>query len=311
MSVPLDQNDPRGADSQIPITSNWTINVSDIRTVKVSNISLRVSEWDIREFFSFSGEIEFVEMQSETEKSQFAYVTFKDSQGAETAMLLSGAIINELSVTITPVENYQLPPGAVTSNSERSTSDPNSAIRKAEDAVSSMLAKGFILGKDALNKAKSFDERHHLMSNASAAVASLDGKMGLREKISLGTSVVNQKVKEVDEKYQVSEITKSALAAAEQKASSASAAIMNNQYVSTGAAWVSNAFSLVAKAAEDVSLMTKEKVIKAEEEKKENIYKERTAVINNYAKIHLDESFPDEPAVLPVESADDGKLGII
>ncbi|KAK9118100.1 hypothetical protein Scep_016193 [Stephania cephalantha] len=282
-----------------------------IRTVKVSNISLRASEWDIREFFSFSGEIEFVEMQSETEKSQFAYVTFKDSQGAETAMLLSGATINELSVTITPVENYQLPPGAVTSNSERSTSDPNSAIRKAEDAVSSMLAKGFILGKDALNKAKSFDERHHLMSNASAAVASLDGKMGLREKISLGTSVVNQKVKEVDEKYQVSGITKSALAAAEQKASSASAAIMNNQYVSTGAAWVSNAFSLVAKAAEDVSLMTKEKVIKAEEEKKENIYKERTAVINNFAKIHLDESLPDEPAVLPVESADDGKLRII
>ncbi|KAK9115830.1 hypothetical protein Sjap_014777 [Stephania japonica] len=310
--VPLDHNDLRGANPQIPMTSSWTINVSDIRTVKVSNISLRASEWDIKEFFSFSGEIEFVEMQSETEKSQLAYVTFKDSQGAETAMLLSGATINELSVTITPVENYQLPPGAVTSNSERSTSDdPNSAIRKAEDAVSSMLAKGFILGKDALNKAKSFDERHHLTSNASAAVASLDGKMGLREKISLGTSVVNQKAKEVDEKYQVSEITKSALAAAEQKASSASAAIMNNQYVSTGAAWLSNAFSMVAKAAEDVSLMTKEKVIKAEEEKKENIYKERTAVINDFAKIHLDESLPDEPAVVPVESADDGKLGII
>jgi len=29
-----------------------------------------------------------------------------------------------------------------------------SAIRKAEDVVSSMLAKGFNLGKDAVNKAK-------------------------------------------------------------------------------------------------------------------------------------------------------------
>lgn len=34
-----------------------------------------------------------------------------------------------------------------------------SAVQKAEDVVSSMLAKGFILGKDAVNKAKLFDEK--------------------------------------------------------------------------------------------------------------------------------------------------------
>lgn len=31
--------------------------------MKVSNVSLSASEEDIREFFSFSGEIEYVEMQ--------------------------------------------------------------------------------------------------------------------------------------------------------------------------------------------------------------------------------------------------------
>lgn len=36
---------------------------SQIRTVKVSNLSLGASERDIKEFFSFSGEIEHVEMQ--------------------------------------------------------------------------------------------------------------------------------------------------------------------------------------------------------------------------------------------------------
>lgn len=55
----------------------------------------------------------------------------------------------------------------------------DSAVKKAEDVVSTMLAKGFILGKDALNKAKFFDERHHLISNASATVASIDSKIGL------------------------------------------------------------------------------------------------------------------------------------
>lgn len=34
-----------------------------IRTVKVSNISLAASQRDIKEFFSFSGDIQYVEMR--------------------------------------------------------------------------------------------------------------------------------------------------------------------------------------------------------------------------------------------------------
>ena len=34
-----------------------------VRTVKVSNVSLAASEQEIKEFFSFSGNIEYVEMQ--------------------------------------------------------------------------------------------------------------------------------------------------------------------------------------------------------------------------------------------------------
>nr|GMD08565.1 binding partner of ACD11 1-like [Ipomoea batatas] len=85
-----------------------------IRTVKVSNISLRACERDIKEFFSFSGDIEYVEMRSDTEQSQVAYVTFKDSQGAETAVLLSGATIVDMSVTVTYDPDYRLPPSAFT-----------------------------------------------------------------------------------------------------------------------------------------------------------------------------------------------------
>lgn len=103
--------------------------------MKVSNISLHASERDIREFFSFSGAIEYVEMRgfvslvshlckfvdrihiifihfvfilfeicSESERSQVAYVTFKDSQGADTAALLSVSpfiVVLLLIVTIT------------------------------------------------------------------------------------------------------------------------------------------------------------------------------------------------------------------
>ncbi|MCD7457078.1 hypothetical protein HAX54_034064 [Datura stramonium] len=239
------------------------------RTVKVSNVSLGATEQDIKEFFSFSGDIEYVEMISENERSQIAYVTFKDPQGAETAVLLSGATIIDQSVTIVPEPDYELPPSApvpIKATESANAAGGGSAIQKAEDVVSSMLAKGFILGKDAVNKAKTFDEKHQLTSTASAKVASLDQKIGLTEKINLGATIVNDKVKEMDQKFQVTEKTKSAFAAAEQTVSTAGSAIMKNRYILTGASWVTGAFNKVTKAAGEVGQKTKEKM--AEEQAK-------------------------------------------
>ncbi|RWR87314.1 binding partner of ACD11 1-like protein [Cinnamomum micranthum f. kanehirae] len=232
-----------------------------IKTVTVSNVSLRASEQDLKEFFSFSGDIEYVEMQSTNEESQIAHVTFKDPQGAETALLLSGSTIADRSVTIAPASDYQLPPTASAPPAEKkAVGGAESAVQKAEDVVASMLAKGFILGKDALSKAKELDEKHQFTSTASAKVADLDKRIGLSEKISVGTTVVNDKFKEMDQKYQVSEKTKSALTAAEQKVSDAGSAIIKNRYIFTGASWVTGAFNRVAKAAGEVGSKTKEKV---------------------------------------------------
>ena len=134
-----------------------------------------------------------------------------------------------------------------------------SALRKAEDVVTGMLAKGFVLGKDAVNKAKTFDEKLQFSSTASAKVASLDQKIGLSEKITAGASAVGGRVRDVDQKFQVSEKTKTAFAAAEQKVSEAGSAIMKNRYILTGTSWVTGAFSKVVKAAEDVGQKTKER----------------------------------------------------
>ncbi|KAL4347838.1 hypothetical protein GQ457_17G019950 [Hibiscus cannabinus] len=271
--------------------------MASIKTIKVSNVSIRATERDINEFFSFSGDIEYVEMQSDNEVSQIAYVTFKDSQGAETAILLSGATIVDLSVNISLAPDYKLPPAAFVpppapaalapppAIQNKNPAGADSTVRKAEDVVTGMLAKGFILGKDAVNKAKGFDEKHQLTSTASAKVASFDKKIGFTEKVSAGTTVVSGKVREVDQKFQVSEKTKSALAAAEQKVSSAGSAIMKNRYVFTGASWVTGAFNKVAKAAGDVGQKTKEKVGVAEEERKRK-------VVDDFAQLHLSDESP-------------------
>ncbi|KAL0326824.1 UNVERIFIED_CONTAM: Binding partner of ACD11 1 [Sesamum angustifolium] len=277
----MDQTESR-KEEDLPPTSfpNWTIEVSDIRTVKVSNVSPAVSERDILEFFTFSGDIRHIEMQRGTETPQVAYVTFRDSHGVDRATLLTGATLAGLSISITPVENYELPPNATSLTSDETPSVVGSAVKKAEDVVSTMLAKGFLLGKGAFNRAQSFDEKHQLTSNATATVASIDRRIGFTEK-----------VKEMDERLQVSEMTKSALAAAEQRASSAGSAIMNTRIVSAGASWFSSALSVVSKAAEGVSTMTREKVEKVEEERRENLDKERAAIAYNPTNDrHVDES---------------------
>ncbi|CAI9263226.1 unnamed protein product [Lactuca saligna] len=225
-----------------------TPKVSQIKTVKVSNISVAVTKKDIWEFFNFSGDIHYIEMKSESETTQQAFVTFKESQGADTAVLLTGATIADLSVSVSLMENYQLPPDAPPTDTDKK----GEVVQKAEEVVSTMLAKGYVLGKDALKKAQSFDEKHQFTSNASAKVADLDRKMGL-----------SQKLKEVNERYQVSEKTQSAIAVAEQKANT----LMANPYVSSGAVWFSGAFAAITKAAEGVGNKTKEKVDKEEKER--------------------------------------------
>lgn len=149
--------------------------------------------------------------------------------------------------------------------------------------MTSMFAKGFVLGKDAVGKAKTFDEKHRITSTASAKVASLDKKIGFTEKVSVGTSIVSDKVKEVDQKLQVSEKAKSAFTAAENTVTSAGSAIMKNRYVFTSVSWVTGAFNKVAKSAGEVGQQTKEKVEKAEDEK-------RRKMVDDYAQVHLSES---------------------
>ncbi|CAL9044670.1 unnamed protein product [Musa banksii] len=241
-----------------------------VRTVKVGNVSLSASEQDIREFFSFSGDIEYIEMQSGDERSQVAYVTFKKSDGAEMALLLSGATIVDMTVIITPATDYQLPAAASIPymSKDGAANNKETSIQKAENVISTMLAKGLILGKGALESAKSFDEKHQLSSTAMTKVSNLDHKIGLTEKISTGTSAVNEKVLEMDHRYQVSEKARSAITAAEQKISNVGSAAMENKYVLAGVSWMIGAINKVAKTASEVGTKAVEKATAEQQQNK-------------------------------------------
>ncbi|XP_047978363.1 binding partner of ACD11 1-like [Salvia hispanica] len=198
--------------------------------------------------------------------------------------MAEGSKLADLYVSITLIKNYQLPPDAASL-----TSPPkSSAVKKAEDVVSTMLARGFVLGKDSLKRAKSFDGKHKLTVHALANVASLDRSFELSKTLSMGTAVANEMVREMDEVFQVSDITKFAYSAVEVTASSAGSVIKGNSYVLTGASWVTNAYIAITKAVEDVGAMTMQKVERVEEEED---------------AIYQCQSLNSSPA-LPVSSAD-------
>ncbi|XP_022883042.1 binding partner of ACD11 1-like isoform X2 [Olea europaea var. sylvestris] len=226
------------------------------RTVQVQRVSDLASEREIHEFFSFSGEIENIEIRREPGQSKTAFVTFKDPNALEIALLLSGATIVDQIVTIVSAENY-VPQSLV----QGKTSPTNGSvyISKAQDVVSSMIAKSSTIRQDAVNKAKAFDEKHQLTANASARVNSFDRKVGLREKLTVGITVVNEKVKSVDQRFQVSDKTVAALIAAERKLNDSGSAVKSSRYVTSGAAWLNGAFNKVAKAGQAAGTKTKMK----------------------------------------------------
>lgn len=246
------------------------------KTVKVGNLSDLATEREIYDFFSFSGEIEHIEIRRESAKSRTAFVTFTEERALEIALLLSGATLVDRIVTVTLAENYVVNPHTEVRVVENAVCRTNSEetptnvevkagvskgkvhVSKAQEVVSNMIARGSAIRQDAVNKAKAFDEKHRLTASASAKVLSFDKRVGLTEKLTVGISVVNEKVKSVDQRLHVSDKTMAALLAAERKLNNTGSAVKSSRYVTAGAAWLNGAFSKVAKAGHVAGTKTRE-----------------------------------------------------
>ncbi|CAI0453353.1 unnamed protein product [Linum tenue] len=202
-------------------------------TIEVTSLSHKATEKDVHDFFSHCGTVEHIEMVRSGEYACTAYVTFRDAYALETAILLSATHhVNHLA------------------------SSPGEAVTVAQEVVKTMLAKGYVLGKDALVKARALDESHKVTAVAAAKVAELSSRIGLTESIQSGMETARF----IDEKYHVSDITKTAVlytgAAAVtaatitgRTAAAAAHAVVNSNYFAQGAVWVSDVLGRAAHAA--------------------------------------------------------------
>ena len=232
-------------------------------TVEVTNLSSRASESDLHEFFSFSGAIEHVEIIRSGDYGSTAYVTFKEPYALETAVLLSGATIVDQPVCITcwgrpdePCNFWDMPTWQLEEETEyrnyqtcQFNTTPQEALTIAQDVVKTMLAKGYVLSKDALARARAFDESHQVSATAAAKAAELSKRIGLTDRVSAGVGAIRS----VDETYHVSDTTKSVATATGRTAAKVANGIVTSSYFSAGAMMVSDALNRAAKAAADLA----------------------------------------------------------
>ncbi|GMI75359.1 BPA1-Like 3 [Hibiscus trionum] len=180
-------------------------------TVEVTGLSPKATEKDVFEFFAFSGAIEHIEIVRSSEYASTAYVIFKNAYSQETAILLSGATLLDQRIFISRwghyEEDFDFSSPLRSQKDEASSWQPprrsqfvshaGEAVSFAQDAVKAMLANGYVLGKDALSKAKAFDESHQVSATAAAKVAELSERIGLTDKLGVGVSAIRS----VDERY--------------------------------------------------------------------------------------------------------------
>ncbi|KAF0890796.1 hypothetical protein E2562_004281 [Oryza meyeriana var. granulata] len=206
---------------------------------------------------------EFNNFNRSGEYGSTAYVTFREPYSLETAVLLSGATIVDQPVCIArwgqpnePYNFWDTPNWYAEEEIEyrnyqtcQFNSTPQEALTIAQDVVKTMLARGYILSKDALARARAFDESHQVTATAAAKAVELSKRIGLTERVSAGVGAIRS----VDETYHVSETTKTVATATGRTAAKVVNGIMTSSYFSAGAMMLSDALHRAAKAAADLA----------------------------------------------------------
>ncbi|XP_051120751.1 binding partner of ACD11 1-like isoform X2 [Andrographis paniculata] len=191
-----------------------------------------------------------------------AYVEFEEAYSVKIALFLSGSEIAGQTVAVSSCGTVYVDPSPyltdheeaengsniAATHSDKFISTPGEAVTVVQKVVQTMISQGYVLSKDALSKAKAFDESHQVSSTAAAKVSEFSKRIGLTDKIHSGVEAV----KSVDERYRVTEVTKSVATYTGKTAAAAASAVVNSSYFAQGALWVSDVLDRAAKAAADL-----------------------------------------------------------
>jgi len=218
----------------------------DSRAVFVSNISPNATEKTVSDFFSFCGRITRLSLKSVDGGSHEAVVVFETDSAAKTALLLTNALIVDRPITVVPYvaksDEPQAPADAVpqAAITERQHAVPD-AERTKTSVIASLVAAGYVLGSDTIQKARDIDEKHMISLQLNVAAEQIKAKANEVDKAlhitetaaAIKTGVV-EKAKEVDEKLHITEKVDAAVNAAKVQANALAAKAQENETIAKG-----------------------------------------------------------------------------
>jgi len=148
-------------------------------TVYVKNVGGKTDDKEVRDFFSFCGKISSIDITTEGE-TKSATVTFEKETAARTALLLNHTQLGGNEITVTG-DNVSTPPhessGDHTSTTDRSD-DAASILTQEEKPRSRILAEilahGYLVADQGLQKAIALDEQHNISSRFVSTLKQLD-----------------------------------------------------------------------------------------------------------------------------------------
>jgi RNA recognition motif-containing protein len=237
-------------------TSNTSASPAPSRSVLVENISPSATDKTVGDFFSFCGKITKLYMKKQEGGESSAIVEFETEAASRTALLLTNALIVDRPITVS------LYTGAVQSDFDAGAKQdlgkevPQENItqhdfkvpdeeRSKTSVVASLLAAGYILGKDSLQKAQDFDEKHHLTSKAKDALEQIKGKAQEFDQSYKISSTIQSTAHQLDEKYNISEKVTTAAQIAKTQAEKLALKAAENPTIQKGISTVSSAYQNV------------------------------------------------------------------
>jgi len=235
--------------------------------VLVTGLTANVGEAQLREFFSYSGEVASVEL-NDAPSGRSALVAFLDAAALPTALLLTGATIVADDPPITVVEALG---GALGAPAPSRPAADEPALLRVQTALRAMAAKGYVLGKDAVASVKAFDERTGVTSKIKETASELNERLRIAERSKAAADAASsaaasaaqaakgaaaslaEKAKAFDEKHRVMERGRGLV-------SDASASVSNAAQRSGATDALKNLWSKGSAAAADAATAVKAKV---------------------------------------------------
>ncbi|KAF2167939.1 hypothetical protein M409DRAFT_22084 [Zasmidium cellare ATCC 36951] len=156
-------------------------------TVHVKGISSQTSEKEVRDFFSFCGKIQSLSVTPESSDSgatQSAAVTFEKETAAKTALLLDNTQLGPAQVHVSSAQNLDQIAGGKTAGSadEPSKEDIAQEDKPRARVAAEMLAHGYVLSDQAIQRALALDQQHGISSRFQTALTQFDQKFKVTER---------------------------------------------------------------------------------------------------------------------------------